>query len=74
VGVYCIWVPSGGNGGSTSLPNISDGERNESEPSCRLDTSQARTIYPSLDAQQRYLLVEASNPELCAGASIKISD
>jgi len=33
---------------------------------------EARTVYPNLDAEQRYLLVEASNPELFAGASIKM--
>jgi hypothetical protein len=35
---------------------------------------EARTTYPGLNAQDRYLLVEASNPELFAGASCELGE
>jgi hypothetical protein len=33
---------------------------------------EARTTYPGLNAQDRYLLVEASNPGLFAGGSVEL--
>jgi hypothetical protein len=36
--------------------------------------SEARAAYPSLNAQDRYLLVEAANPELFENAGIELGD